>query len=117
MGRTLVKRGAARHHRAGGHAVSTPYRATHPERGVDGVATLTLNRPEAMNAWNGRMATEVEAALLECEADDAVRAVVVTGAGRAFCAGMDLSSGGDESDAPAGEQRPYPERFWPFSMS
>jgi enoyl-CoA hydratase/carnithine racemase len=97
-------------------AVSTSYQAIRLERGADGVAALTLNRPEAMNAWNGRMAVEVEAALLACEADDAVRAVVVTGAGRAFCAGMDLGSGG-EADAPAAEQRPYPERFWPFSMS
>jgi hypothetical protein len=63
------------------------------ERDAFGVATLTLNRPEALNAWNGRMAGEVDQALRECEADDGVRAVVVTGAGRAFCAGRTCPPG------------------------
>jgi enoyl-CoA hydratase/carnithine racemase len=60
-----------------------------------GVATLTLNRPERMNAWTGRMAIELSQALGACDADDSVRVVVVTGAGRAFCAGADLGGGGD----------------------
>ena len=55
-----------------------------------GVATLTLNRPEAMNAWTPRMASEIDRALRRCDADDEVRAVVITGAGRAFCSGGDV---------------------------
>ena len=63
---------------------------------VDGrVGVITLNRPEALNAWNGALNRDLQAALRWAAADDAVGAVVVTGAGRAFCAGADLSSGGD----------------------
>jgi enoyl-CoA hydratase/carnithine racemase len=61
----------------------------------DGVATVTLNRPEHMNAWNSRMAVDLTAAMRWADATDDVRAVVLTGAGRAFCAGADLSGGGD----------------------
>lgn len=70
------------------------YEAIRFER-VGGVALLTLNRPERMNAWTGRMAAELSHALGVCNEDDAVRAVVLTGAGRAFCAGADLDGGGD----------------------
>lgn len=59
------------------------------------VATLTLNRPERMNAFNGAMIRDLLAAFDETDRNDDVRAVVVTGAGRAFCAGADLGSGGD----------------------
>jgi enoyl-CoA hydratase/carnithine racemase len=85
-----------------------------------GVATLTLNRPEALNAWNGRMAYEIEGALRRCDADDAVRAVVITGAGRAFCAGADLSSGADTfggTPEPGPALRDFPDRIWPFQLS
>ncbi len=61
----------------------------------DGVATLTLHRPDKLNAFTGTMMNEIIAAFDEIDADDDVRAVVVTGSGRAFCAGADLSSGGD----------------------
>ncbi|MFT7650311.1 MAG: enoyl-CoA hydratase/carnithine racemase [Candidatus Poriferisodalaceae bacterium] len=61
----------------------------------EGVATLTFNRPERMNAWNGVMAREISESLQWADATDAVRVVVITGAGRAFCAGADLSQGGD----------------------
>ncbi len=61
----------------------------------DGILTLTLNRPDKMNAFTVEMANELEAAFNGASADDTVRAVVVTGAGRAFCAGMDLSVGGN----------------------
>ena len=61
---------------------------------ADGIATLTMDRPEALNAFTGTMMHEMIAAFDEIDADDAVRAVVVTGRGRAFCAGADLSSGG-----------------------
>jgi enoyl-CoA hydratase/carnithine racemase len=64
----------------------------------DGVLTITLNRPERLNAWTGRMGEELRAAFDLADADDAVRAIIVTGAGRAFCAGADLESGGDTFD-------------------
>ena len=71
----------------------------------DGVLTLTLNRPDQLNAFNLTMASELEQAFRRVRTDNAVRAVVVTGAGRAFCAGMDLTADGnvfglDESAAP-----------------
>jgi enoyl-CoA hydratase/carnithine racemase len=67
---------------------------------VDGsVATITLNRPEKLNAFTARMQHELIAAFDQTDADDAVRAVIVTGAGRAFCAGADLSSGPGAFDA------------------
>jgi enoyl-CoA hydratase/carnithine racemase len=65
---------------------------------VDRVATITLNRPEKLNAFNIRMMYEVVAALDRTDADDDVRAVVFTGAGRAFCAGADLSGGSETFD-------------------
>ena len=64
----------------------------------EGVATITLNRPEKMNAFTALMRDELVAAFDAADADDAVRAVIVTGAGRAFCAGADLSSGGKTFD-------------------
>jgi enoyl-CoA hydratase/carnithine racemase len=64
----------------------------------DGVATITLNRPEKLNAFNTRMRDDLIAAFDATDADDAVRAVIVTGAGRAFCAGADLSAGGQTFD-------------------
>jgi enoyl-CoA hydratase/carnithine racemase len=60
---------------------------------ADGVATITLNRPDRLNAFNRTMFGELLEAFDETDADDAVRAVVVTGAGRAFCAGADLGGG------------------------
>ena len=57
----------------------------------DRVATLTLNRPDKLNAWTATMDREVRAALEEAERDENVRAIVLTGAGRGFCAGADMS--------------------------
>jgi len=65
---------------------------------ADGIATLTLNRPEKLNAFTSRMMLDLIAAFDATDADDAVKAVIVTGAGRAFCAGADLGSGGSTFD-------------------
>jgi enoyl-CoA hydratase/carnithine racemase len=56
----------------------------------DGVATLTLNRPDRLNAWTQELERDYFAALGECATDEHVRAIVVTGAGRGFCAGADM---------------------------
>lgn len=70
--------------------------ATHLE---DNVLTLTLSRPERLNAFTSRMQAELLSAFDEIDANDDVRAVVVTGAGRAFCAGADLGGGGQTFDS------------------
>ncbi len=58
----------------------------------DGIATITLNRPDRLNAWTGRMHTEYRWCLLQAESDSQVRIIVVTGAGRGFCAGADTQA-------------------------
>ena len=74
---------------------------------ADGVLTITLNRPDRLNAFTETMMRELIAAFDASDADDDVRAVVVTGAGRGFCAGADLAKGGETFDwrerAAAGE--------------
>ena len=59
----------------------------------DGIATITLNRPDKMNAFTTQMMLDMIAAFDETDSNDAVKAVIVTGSGRAFCAGADLSAG------------------------
>jgi enoyl-CoA hydratase/carnithine racemase len=68
---------------------------------ADGVLTITLNRPERLNAFTETMRRELIAAFDLADADDDVRVVVVTGAGRAFCAGADLEKGGETFDGRA----------------
>ncbi len=65
---------------------------------VDSVLRITLNRPERLNAWTAQMGQELRTAFDRADADDEVRAIVVTGAGRGFCAGADLASGGETFD-------------------
>jgi enoyl-CoA hydratase/carnithine racemase len=72
---------------------------------ADNIATITLNRPEKLNAFTGIMMNEMLDAFDQADADDNVRAVIVTGAGRAFCAGADLSAGPRTFDATR-EDRP-----------
>ena len=62
-----------------------------PDLGGHGIATITLNRPEKLNAFTDVMVRELIAAFDITDADDAVRSVIVTGAGQAFCAGADVS--------------------------
>ncbi len=62
---------------------------------ADHVLTITLNRPDRLNAWTQTMFKELLEAFDRADADDEVRAVIVTGAGRAFCAGADLERGGE----------------------
>jgi enoyl-CoA hydratase/carnithine racemase len=64
----------------------------------DGILTITLHRPDKLNAFTPRMMHELIGAFERADADDAVRVVIVTGAGRAFCAGADLSAGGGAFD-------------------
>lgn len=78
------------------------------------VSTLTLNRPERRNALSSRLIEELSAAVAEADADAEVRAIVLTGAGSAFCAGLDLRELGDTGDnmrkagPAAGEHAPWP---------
>lgn len=102
--------------------VAEPVAASDPvlyEVHDSGVAVLTLNRPERMNAWGGGLAGAFYARLDEADADPAVRAIVVTGSGRAFCAGADIgdlstinnttvdSAGGTDVDKLVGERHPH----------
>ena len=73
---------------------------------ADKVATLTLNRPDKLNAFTGVMMMEMIEAFDKADADDNVRAVVVTGAGRGFCAGADLSQGAKTFDYESRSDRP-----------
>ena len=82
---------------------------------ADGVATVTLNRPEAMNAWTAQLADDLQRAMGAADADEAVRAVVVTGAGRAFCAGADLS-GGEGGFAPGTRGTQSGPRLMPYQV-
>ncbi len=64
----------------------------------DGIATVTLNRPDRLNALNSELMTELGRALDEIEADAAIRCLLLTGAGRGFCSGADLASGDLNND-------------------
>lgn len=70
----------------------------------DQIALITLNRPDNLNAWTVIMMNELIEALDTADNDDKIRAVIITGSGRAFCAGADLSSGGFSAKEKAGEK-------------
>jgi enoyl-CoA hydratase/carnithine racemase len=69
----------------------------------DGIMQITLNRPEKLNAYTATMGAELARAFDAADADDAVRVVLVTGAGRGFCAGADMSAGADAFDTTSAE--------------
>ena len=81
---------------------------------ADPVATISLNRPDRLNAWTGRMGDELRHAVAQAEADSSVVAIVITGSGRGFCAGADmeslknLSEGGDAGGILAAPRRRVP---------
>ena len=71
---------------------------------ADGILTITLNRPERLNAWTATMGRELIEAFDQADADDDVRVIIVTGAGRGYCAGADLAAGGETFDWRARER-------------
>ncbi len=81
-----------------------PYETLRLEK-ADGIATLTLDRADRMNAFSHAMAREWLDALDRIDADDEIRTLIVTGAGKAFCAGADLSGGGSTFDPDEGEMQ------------
>ncbi|MDA1076228.1 MAG: enoyl-CoA hydratase-related protein, partial [Proteobacteria bacterium] len=79
------------------------------------VAVVTLNRREQLNAWTDVMSGELSEAMYTCDGDDNVRAIVITGAGRAFCAGADIS-GGDSAFAPRERAPRNRPPLWPYMV-
>ncbi len=99
---------------------SSPELATVDVSQVGRVAVVTLNRPEQLNAWNGSLSRDLDAALRWCAATDSVGAVVITGAGRAFCAGADLSSGAEtfvnNGERPNDDNEARTPKFLPWDV-
>jgi 2-(1,2-epoxy-1,2-dihydrophenyl)acetyl-CoA isomerase len=82
---------------------------------VNGVGKITLNRPKAFNSFNREMAFEVQNALDDCEKDDTIRAIYLTGSGKAFCAGQDLKEVTDPELNP-GFKKILEEHYNPIIM-
>ena len=93
------------------------------------IATVTMNRPDKLNAWTARMGAEMRTAMLDAERDDDIRAIIVTGAGKAYCAGADMgtlseiSKGRASATQRAGENLPEGVRAdyqtpysWPLAL-
>lgn len=84
---------------------------------LDGAATIELNRPQALNAWNKQLGEDLLAALAHASADDAIRAIQITGAGRAFSSGADLRDISGDDLTPEGRPNVYgvlTERYHPI---
>lgn len=71
---------------------------------TEGIARITINRPDALNSLNPTVLSEIKSAIAEAAKDDSVGVIILTGAGRAFCAGVDLKSLGEISSADVGEE-------------
>ncbi|WP_197969944.1 enoyl-CoA hydratase/isomerase family protein [Mesobacillus harenae] len=78
----------------------------------NGVRTLTLNRPERLNAVNDKLSGEIIQAISEASADDEVRVIVITGSGRGFCAGLDLSDFSKRDQSTASRHKQMDELGW-----
>jgi 2-(1,2-epoxy-1,2-dihydrophenyl)acetyl-CoA isomerase len=83
---------------------------------ADGVAWLTLNRPQALNAWTPQLGDELRQALEEAAADHEVRAIVLTGAGRAFSSGADLRAGVQGKDGAPDVRSPLRDIYHPLIL-
>jgi enoyl-CoA hydratase/carnithine racemase len=83
----------------------------------DGIAVITLNRPDKLNAWRAEMDRDVRAAMKAASADEAVRVIVLTGAGRGFCAGADMNNLQSLAGSGGGTARPRPAVPEPFDPS
>ncbi|MFB1022743.1 MAG: enoyl-CoA hydratase/isomerase family protein, partial [Vicingaceae bacterium] len=79
----------------------------------NGIATLTLNRPKSFNSFNREMALNLQANLEECTADKEIRVIVLTGEGKAFCAGQDLVEVTDQAQNP-GFRKILDEHYGPI---
>jgi 2-(1,2-epoxy-1,2-dihydrophenyl)acetyl-CoA isomerase len=98
----------------------TQQRQTVNVRRDGGASTIELNRPQALNAWNAQLGVDLLAALREVADDDSVRAVVITGGGRAFSSGADLKdiSGGDTTpDGRPDVYKTLTERYHPIMLA
>ena len=73
---------------------------------ADRIATVTMNRPDKMNAWTAKMGAEMRQAMLDADRDDNIGAIILTGAGRAYCAGADMTGLSEISQGRATAGRP-----------
>jgi 2-(1,2-epoxy-1,2-dihydrophenyl)acetyl-CoA isomerase len=99
---------------------TTPQLETVVVEVAEGVARIALNRPQALNAWNAQLSLDLLTALGRAGEDEAVRAVVLTGAGRAFCSGADLRDLGGIEQTPDGRPDLYKsltERYHPVMLA